>query len=74
VPLYEYRCLSCSAVFELLRPVADRQLSAVCPTCEGRATMPLISRVALHAAAPVGGPAPAPRPAGGGCGSSCGCH
>jgi putative FmdB family regulatory protein len=74
VPLYEYRCQSCSAVFELLRPVADRELAAVCPTCEGRTTMPLISRVALHAAAPMGGPAPAPRLSGGGCGSSCGCH
>jgi putative FmdB family regulatory protein len=73
VPLYEYRCLSCSATFELLRPVSDRQLHAVCPSCEGRTTMPLISRVALHAAAPAPGPAPAPRSSGGGCGSSCGC-
>jgi putative FmdB family regulatory protein len=74
VPLYEYRCQSCSATFELLRSMADRQLAAVCPRCEGRTTLPLISRVALHAGAPATVPGPAPRPSGGGCGSSCGCH
>ncbi|HEY2705043.1 MAG TPA: zinc ribbon domain-containing protein [Candidatus Dormibacteraeota bacterium] len=76
MPLYEYRCQSCLSTFELLRPMADRQLAAVCPSCEGRTTMPLISQVALHAgaAASVPGPRPAPRPSGGGCGTSCGCH
>jgi putative FmdB family regulatory protein len=74
VPLYEYRCQSCSSTFELLRPMADRQLAAVCPRCEGRSTMPLISQVALHAGATAAVPGPAPRPSGGGCGSSCGCH
>ncbi|MEA2671911.1 MAG: hypothetical protein QOG45_2131 [Chloroflexota bacterium] len=74
MPLYEYRCQSCSSTFELLRPMADRQLAAVCPTCEGRTTMPLISQVALHAGAAATVPGPAPRPSGGGCGTSCGCH
>jgi putative FmdB family regulatory protein len=74
VPVYEYLCQSCSATFELLRPMADRQLAAVCPSCESRTTMPLISRVALHTTAPTLATAPAPRPSGGGCGSSCGCH
>ncbi|MEA2614922.1 MAG: hypothetical protein QOE72_705 [Chloroflexota bacterium] len=74
MPLYEYRCQSCSSTFELLRPMADRQLAAVCPHCEGRSTMPLISQVALHAGAAATVPGPAPRPSGGGCGSSCGCH
>ena len=49
MPLYEYRCNDCSAVFELLRPMADREVAAVCPSCESRASMPLISRVAVHA-------------------------
>ena len=48
MPLYEYRCNDCSAVFELLRPMADREVAAVCPSCESRASMPLISRVAVH--------------------------
>ena len=51
MPLYEYRCNDCSAVFELLRPMADREVAAVCPSCESRASMPLISRVAVHAGA-----------------------
>lgn len=74
MPLYEYRCQTCSATFDLLRPMADRQLAAVCPRCESRSTMPLISQVALHAGAQATVPGPAPRPGGGGCGTSCGCH
>jgi putative FmdB family regulatory protein len=73
MPLYEYRCNDCSAVFELLRPMADREVAAVCPSCESRASMPLISRVAVHAGS---GPGESPSMGGGGggcCGGSCGC-
>jgi putative FmdB family regulatory protein len=75
MPLYEYRCNDCSAVFELLRPMADREVAAVCPSCESRASMPLISRVAVHAGS---GSDEAPSTSGGGggggcCGGSCGC-
>src|SRR5450631_386484 len=73
MPLYEYRCNDCSAVFELLRPMADREVAAVCPSCESRASMPLISRVAVHAGS---GSDESPSMGGGGggcCGGSCGC-
>jgi putative FmdB family regulatory protein len=73
--LYEYRCNDCHAVFEVLRPMAERELATVCPSCESRASMPLISRVAVHAGASEGSSAremPAPS-AGGCCGGSCGC-
>jgi putative FmdB family regulatory protein len=72
MPLYEYRCNDCAAVFELLRPMADREVAAVCPSCESRASMPLISRVAVHAGA---GASEAPSIGGGGCcgGGGCGC-
>jgi putative FmdB family regulatory protein len=73
MPLYEYRCNDCSAVFELLRPMADREVAAVCPSCESRASMPLISRVAVHAGS---GSDESPAAGGGGggcCGGSCGC-
>jgi putative FmdB family regulatory protein len=75
MPLYEYRCSDCSAVFELLRPMADREVAAVCPSCESRASMPLISRVAVNAGS---GPSESPGPlvgggGGGCCGGSCGC-
>src|SRR3984893_17648892 len=73
MPLYEYRCNDCSAVFELLRPMADREVAAVCPSCESRASMPLLSRVAVQ---PRSGAEASPAVAGGGggcCGGSCGC-
>ncbi len=76
MPLYEYRCNTCSSTFELLRSMADRAVQAICPRCESTTTMPLISRVAAGPSiAPWREAAPAPRGAGGGgcCGGSCGC-
>jgi putative FmdB family regulatory protein len=77
--LYEYRCNACSETFELLRPMADRELRAMCPSCESTTTMPLISRVAISVgSASRADSAPAPRGGGGGggggcCGGACGC-
>jgi putative FmdB family regulatory protein len=77
MPVYEYRCNNCSTTFDLLRPMAQRELAAVCPGCESRTTMPLISRVAVHSASRSAGasqPVPARPAAGGGCcGGACGC-
>ncbi len=42
MPLYEYRCNGCSETFELLRPMADRPVEAICPSCESATPMPLI--------------------------------
>ncbi|MGO8687621.1 MAG: FmdB family zinc ribbon protein [Candidatus Dormibacteria bacterium] len=74
MPLYEYRCNDCTSVFEVMRPMAQRELAAVCPACESRASMPLISRVGML----VGGEAgaldrPGPAAEGGCCGGACGC-
>ena len=76
MPLYEYRCNDCHAVFELLRPMAKRELAAVCPSCESVASMPLISMVAVHAgSSSTVDAAPRSAPSGGGCcgGGGCGC-
>ncbi len=75
VPLYEYRCNDCRSVFEVLRPMAQRELAAVCPACESRASMPLISRVAVHAGGGADTAAASEGVGGGGgcCGGSCGC-
>ena len=74
MPVYEYRCNDCHAVFDVLRPMAERELAAVCPSCESRASMPLISRVAVHAGAPSTAESYAPPSGGAGCcGGSCGC-
>ena len=73
MPLYEYRCNDCRSVFEVLRPMAERELTAVCPSCESRASMPLISRVALQVG---GSPERAATSGGGGgcaCGGACAC-
>ena len=75
VPLYEYRCNACTSVFEVLRPMAQRELAAVCPHCESRASMPLISRVAMIAGGGAGTDARSGMRGGGGgcggCGGSC---
>jgi putative FmdB family regulatory protein len=76
MPLYEYRCNDCRAVYEVLRPMAERELAAVCPSCESRASMPLISRVAVHAGSSTDTSTAAdfaPYSSGGCCGGSCGC-
>jgi len=78
MPIYEYRCNDCSATFDILRPIAERSVAAVCPRCESRASMPLISRVAAGPGTPdSGNPAPdraVPTGGGGGCcGGGCGC-
>ena len=74
MPLYEYRCNDCAAVYEVMRPMAERELAAVCPGCESRASMPLISRVGmLMAGQPGVSDRPGPSAAGGCCGGSCGC-
>ena len=71
MPLYEYRCNDCRSVFEVLRTMAERELAAVCPSCESRASMPLISRVAVHSS----GGAESAGASGGGCacGGACAC-
>ena len=74
MPLYEYSCNDCASVYEVMRPMAERELAAVCPRCESRASMPLISRVGML----VGGDAtstgrPGPDAGGGCCGGACGC-
>lgn len=72
MPLYEYRCRDCATTFELLRPASDRELVAVCPRCESRTTMPLISLVAASRA---GSAERLSAGDGGGCcGGSCGCR
>ena len=73
VPLYEYRCSDCASVFEVLRPMAERELMTVCPRCESRASMPLISRVTTVAGAGSEARSEGPRAGGGCCGGACGC-
>lgn len=71
MPLYEYRCKSCTHEFEKLVS-ASAQGTPECPECQSPETSRLLSVFASRAAAPAGGgptPAPAAR-----CGRGCGCH
>ena len=68
VPVYEYRCNDCRTTFEVLRRMGERELSTLCPSCESRASMPLISQVAVtRGAAGASAAGGAPVPASGGC-------
>ncbi len=43
MPLYEYRCHTCGAIFELLRRMRDADDEVKCPKCSARETERLLS-------------------------------
>jgi putative FmdB family regulatory protein len=47
MPIYEYRCESCSGKFELLTRFAERDSAQACPTCESTRTRVLVSSFAV---------------------------
>jgi putative FmdB family regulatory protein len=47
MPIYEYRCESCSGKFELLTRFAERDSSQACPVCESTRTRVLVSSFAV---------------------------
>jgi putative FmdB family regulatory protein len=75
MPLYEYRCNDCTSVFEILRPMAERSVNALCPACESANSMPLISVTAASGREWSSGTSDAPISSSGGgcCGGGCGC-
>jgi putative FmdB family regulatory protein len=68
MPIYDYRCRDCDAVFEVRRGLDEPETSVACP-----AGHPAASRV-FTAVAVGGGTSPAAAPSGGGCcgGGCCG--
>jgi putative FmdB family regulatory protein len=70
VPIYDVRCRSCGATFEINRPMSRADDPAPCPSGH-RDTVRLLPTVAVTGRAATGAPAPA---AGGGCcgGGCCG--
>ena len=74
MPIYEYRCESCSEKFELLTRFAERDTAQACPACESTRTRVLVSSFAC-----AGGESPesldfgsAEGGGGGCCGGGCG--
>jgi putative FmdB family regulatory protein len=79
MPIYEYRCESCSEKFDVLTRFAERDEAQMCPACESTKTRVLVSSFAFAGAgdssslADFGGGESAGESAGGGCcGGSCG--
>jgi len=52
MPIYEYRCESCSERFELLTRFAERDAAQICPACESTKTRVLVSSFAFAGAEP----------------------
>ena len=78
MPIYEYRCESCSGKFEVLTRFAERDAAQVCPACESTRTRVLVSSFAFAGGGSLesmelGGGESAGESSGGGCcGGSCG--
>ena len=47
MPIYEYRCESCTEKFEILTRFAERDSAQVCPACESTRTRVLVSSFAV---------------------------
>ncbi|MFI5168573.1 MAG: zinc ribbon domain-containing protein [Thermoanaerobaculales bacterium] len=47
MPIYEYRCESCSERFEVLTRFAERDSAQACPACESSRTRVLVSSFAF---------------------------
>ena len=47
MPIYEYRCESCSGKFEVLTRFAERDTTQACPACESTKTRVLVSSFAF---------------------------
>jgi putative FmdB family regulatory protein len=73
MPIYEYRCESCSEKFEVLTRFAERDAGQVCPACESTKTRVLVSSFAMTGAGESSALDFGSSTSGGGCcGGSCG--
>lgn len=67
MPMFEYRCRQCKAVFEELIRNAEDETGLVCPACGASEPERRLSACAVRMG--VEGGSPAPMSASGGCGS-----
>jgi putative FmdB family regulatory protein len=74
MPIYEYRCESCSGKFEVLTRFAERDAAQHCPACESAKTRVLVSSFAFAGAGEESFEASdfSSNAGGGCCGGSCG--
>jgi putative FmdB family regulatory protein len=71
MPIYEYRCETCSGTFERLVPFAERESAQSCPSCASEKTGVLVSSFAAVSSGSEMGTAEFS--GGGCCGGGCGC-
>jgi putative FmdB family regulatory protein len=73
MPVYEFRCTTCHAIFDERRAMADADAPASCPDGHRGATrlIPVFAATGM-ASQPSGGMCGAPVT--GGCGGGCACH
>jgi putative FmdB family regulatory protein len=50
MPIYEYRCESCSEKFDVLTRFAERDTTQMCPACESTKTRVMVSSFAFAGA------------------------
>jgi putative FmdB family regulatory protein len=74
MPIYEYRCESCSETFEVLTRFAERDSAQMCPACESTKTRVMVSSFAFAGTGEASAADFASQSGGGGgcCGGSCG--
>lgn len=48
MPLFEYKCLVCGAVFEKIRKVAMTEFAPTCPRCASSIIEPQVTAPAFH--------------------------
>jgi putative FmdB family regulatory protein len=70
--VYEYRCKTCDASFEMRRAMSESNDPATCPDGHQNSMRKLSAFASVGAAAAPAGASP--RPSGGGCGGGCACH
>lgn len=74
MPLYDFRCRTCDATFELRRSMAGADEPATCPEGHVGAVRLLPVFAATGRAGGSDAPAPSAPAMGGGCGGHCACH
>ena len=76
MPLYEYRCRTCQAVYEERRTMADADAPTTCPDGHvGAVRLLPVFATAGQAAQPAGGRnGPVGAPMARGCAGACACH
>jgi putative FmdB family regulatory protein len=73
MPIYEYRCRTCAAVYDARRTMAEADAPATCPSGHLGAVrlLPMFATVGASSAEPAG---MCGAPVAGGCGGGCACH